>query len=143
MKTTQRNTITIMALALLIAAMPLASAQATVRVRATVKTPHLKYKVTPSSVVVSRNRRVCHHPVRYQETIRLTKKDRKMAKRLARYTGASKRELLELRRDGYSWRKIGRFLNLRPQVVRAAQSKRSWKQFLYGPQVQVVRCGNH
>ena len=139
MNTTQRNLAGLMALALLIAMAPMNQASATVRVRASVKTPHLTVRVdnTPRAYNYS------HIKQRHNQrrvAVRIDKQDRRIAKRLARVTAYSKRELLGMRRDGLSWNRIGRYLNLRPQVVRAAKNAASWERYLHGGQRRHVRC---
>lgn len=143
MNTTQRNLIGLMALALIIAMTPVTTASAAVRVRASVNTPHLSFQVnTHRPAVVYGERRV--RTVHPRAVIRITKQDKRMAKRLARYTGYSKRELLDMRRSGYNWKRIGRYLNLRPQVVKAARSARSWERFLNrGCQVAYGKHSRH
>ena len=69
-------------------------------------------------------------PGRYQEQYRVTQKDRKIAGRLGRYTGVSKRELVQLKKQGYSWNEIGRWLGISPKVVRAAKSNHKWERFI-------------
>ena len=142
MNTTQRNFIGLMALALLIALAPVTQAQAKVVVRATVKTPHLSVKVSNTPVArryVHLTPRVTHRQV----LVRIDKQDRQMARRLASISGATRGEILELRRDGYTWNQIGRFLNLNPRAVRAARHAISWNRYLDFGRHTVVRCGNH
>ena len=82
-------------------------------------------------------------PARYHQEFRVTKRDKKIARRLGRYTGVPKRELIQLRKQGYSWREIGRWLGVSRRVVRAAKSHASWRHFLdrnrYGRYCEVGR----
>lgn len=142
MNTTQRNLIGLMALALLISMTPVQQASAKTRLRATVNTPHLSVRVSNHQAPVYRYKHLKQRSVRRHFVVRINKQDRKMAKRLARYTGSSKGELVRLRKSGYTWREIGRYLDLRPRVVRAARHADTWEDFLYGG-CHVVRCGTH
>ena len=73
----------------------------------------------------------------------MTKRDKKIARRLSRYTGVPKRELIHLCKQGYTWREIGRWLGVPRRVVRAARTHASWKHFLnqgrYGRYCEVGR----
>lgn len=142
MNTTQRNFAGLMALALLIALAPVGKAQAKVVVRASVATPHLSVRVNPTPVAYY-YKHLKPRPVRTRVIVRIDKQDRKMARRLARVSNYSKKELLEMRRDGYSWNQIGSFLNLNPRAVRAARHAMSWERYLGERRHTVVRCGNH
>lgn len=139
MNTTQRNFAGLMALALLIAMAPMNQASATVKVRASIRTPHLSVRVNPTPVAYKYKHLNKRHG-RHYVAVRLTKQDRRMAKRLARVTAYSKHELLEMRRDGLSWKRIGRYLNLRPQMVRAAKHAGTWERYLHGGRQRHVRC---
>lgn len=141
MNATNRNLIGLMALALIIAMTPIQQASAKVRVRAAFNTPHLSVQVNTARPAIrygERRIQPSHRPA----VIHVSKQDKRMAKRLARYTGYSKRELLDMRRAGYSWKRIGRYLDLSPRVVKAARNARSWDRFLYSGR-NVVRCGTH
>jgi hypothetical protein len=142
MTTQKKNILTLSALALLLTLAPLSQATAKVVVRASVGTPHYAVKVNTSPVKY-KYRQGKHRVVVKQKHVRLTKQDRKMAKRLARVSYYSKREILELRRDGYSWKRIGRLLNLDPRAVRAARHAVSWNRYLDFGRPTVVRCGTH
>jgi hypothetical protein len=50
----------------------------------------------------------------------ITKRDRKIAKRLSKMTGYRKRLLLDLRRDGLSWYRIAAILEVPPRLLRVA-----------------------
>ncbi len=126
MKTNKRqltnwNLLTLSLLALLLVGANDASAR--VRVRATVYTPYGAVRIDNS------------HSGRYSAPRRhlnytITRQDRRIAKRLARYTGVSKREILRLRRQGYRWSEIGRRLDVSRRVVRAAKHQDTWQRFL-------------
>lgn len=141
MNTKQSHFIGLMALALLIAMAPVGKAAAALKVRATVTTPHIAVRVDTDSGPAVRYNHLRPLPARHGAVVRLDRQDRRMARRLAQYTGLSRRELLQMRQHGYSWQEIGSWLNLRPQVVRAAASSDSWERFLHGGRpVKVVRC---
>lgn len=117
------------ALALLLTIGAVDEAQARIRVKATVRTPYGRVHVDNGPY---RHTRVYRQalPVRHYEYYQVTKRDRKIARRLARYTGVPKTELIQLRRVGYSWGEIGRWLDVPRQVVRAARSGKSWRRFM-------------
>ncbi len=106
-------------------------AQATVRVRATVRTPYGAVHVDNRPSQRYWRVRAPRVPVQRYHEVRLTRHDRKIAKRLAWYTGVPKREILTMKRQGYYWSEIGRWLDVPRQVVRAAKHKRSWRRFLH------------
>jgi hypothetical protein len=86
-------------------------ADAGLKVRARLGGPHFGVVLDshPRKVAVRRH-------LRY-ERIHLTQADRKIARRLARKTPYSKRVFLDLRRNGYSWRRIGAMLDIPRWVV--------------------------
>ena len=130
MKTKQASIIGLLTLVLIAGAAVVDEALADVKVRATLTTPHVRLHVTnaPAGAYrhVVRGYRPYHYRVRYD----VSRRDRLMATRLARYTGISRRELLDLKRYGYSWREIGRWYEIPRQIVRAASDNRSWQRFL-------------
>jgi hypothetical protein len=69
-------------------------------------------------------------PIRVRGHFKIQKQDRMIARRLARYTGMPARELIGMKRLGYNWFEIGRWLYLPRPVVRAAMHERSWRRFL-------------
>jgi len=69
-------------------------------------------------------------PHRHHVHLEIKKSDRRIARRLARYTGHSFRVLIDLKRHGYHWVEIGRRAGVPPRVVRAARHARSWSAFL-------------
>ena len=131
--------LTVLSLTLLGA--PAANAQTKVRVQAKVQTPVGVIHVSNTPSV--RYRELPPRPVlpspRY--VVKITAQDRQIARRLARYTGAEKQRLLNLKREGYTWVQIGQWLDLSPRAVRAAHSQVAWNRFLDDQHV-VIRCGN-
>ncbi len=118
-------------------------AEAGVRVKAKVRTPYGVVRVDTGHSERYRSERYrtvrrAPLPVRRHVEYRVTKQDRKIAQRLASYTGISKRQLLKLKRQGYRWNEIGRWYELPRQMVRAAKHKRSWKDY-----VNADRHGQH
>lgn len=141
MNSKQSKFIGLTALALLIALAPLHQAAAALKVRATVTTPHLAVRVDTDSGPAFRYGHLRPLTARYGVMVRLDRQDRRIARRLAEHTGLSRQELLQMRLHGYSWQEIGGWLNLRPQVVRAAADADSWERFLHGQRPgRVVRC---
>jgi len=145
MKTLKMTFISLPVLALLLAVGSADEAQARIRVKGTLRTPHAIVHVDNGAFHHTRGYRQAF-PVRYEERIRVSKRDRKMARRLGRYTGVPKRELIQLRKQGYSWREIGRWLGVPRKAVRAAKKHSSWKRFLerqrYGHYCEVGRYYN-
>jgi hypothetical protein len=143
MKTLKMTFICFPALALLLTAVAVDEAQARIRVRGTLQTPHAVVHVDNGAY---RHGRVYRQalPVRYYERVRVSQNDRKIARRLARYSGVPQRELIQLRKEGYSWREIGRWLGVPRKVVHAAKKQSSWKRFLnrhrYGLYSEIGRC---
>lgn len=104
-------------------------AQARIRVQATVKTPYGRVQIDNGAYHHTRGYRRAL-PVRHYEDYRVSKRDRNIARRLGRFTGVPKRELVQLRRQGYSWSEIGRWLDVPRKVVKAAKNGKSWKRFM-------------
>lgn len=128
---TQLKSISLITAVLVVTFMGVQAAEAKIKVRAKIRTPHVGIQVNtgPSAhrpVVVRRVSTAPRHYVRYE----VTKKDRKVAKRLAKFTGASKSELVSLRKQGYRWTEIGAGLDLPRSAVYAAMDSASWKRFL-------------
>ncbi len=130
MKTQQKIIIGLMGLALLIGPGTVRDANAKLRGKIALRTPginiriggpdyryHTRYKRKPMFV---RNHRMMVVSVR----------DREVARRLSGYTGVRTRELIQLRRFGYRWNEIARWLSLPRHTVRAAMHHRTWKRFL-------------
>lgn len=112
MKTLKQNSrAALMALSLMIlmgAALAASSAEAGVNVKVRINTPAVK--ATLHSGGHGPGLRVQVQPQRHQ--FRITKFDRKVARKLARRTAYNKQELLRLKRDGYSWAQVGNILHL-------------------------------
>lgn len=131
MKTRFLSPLILSALILLAVTVAGSDARAEVRVGLTVRTPGLLVSVGDAGLVVAGR----HRPVRVPRAVPIVhvdREDRRVARRLADYTGVDERELLRLRRHGWSWREIGRELGLSGRVVRAAATERSWRAFLDG-----------
>lgn len=121
--------ISLVTLVLLISLGAADQAQARIRVKATLRTPNVQVSVDNGAYNHSPRYRQAL-PARYHQKVRISKRDKNVAKRLARYTGTPKRELIQLRKQGYSWREIGRWLGISRKVVRAAKTQASWRHFL-------------
>lgn len=136
MKTMRMNmllvVILILSMILIVSVGGVAKAKADVRVQATLRTPAVRVSVDSSPRYHTERRVVRRTPVTMQrrEIVRLTKQDRRIAKRLAWYTDVPKRELISLRKRGYEWMEIGMWLELPRSVVHAAYDQHSWKRFL-------------
>lgn len=102
--------------------------QAEIRVRAGVHTPNLDleirtgrdYPPAPRPVPI-RHRSVIVQPPVY---VVITGEDKAIAKRLSAMTGYRKHLLLDLRRDGLGWYRIGAILEIPPRLVRVAMAPR-------------------
>ena len=129
MKTLKMTFISLPVLVLLLTLGAADEAQARIRVKGTLRTPHGFIQVDNGAYHHTRGYRQAA-PARYVERVRVTKKDRKIAGRLGRYTGVPKRELIQLRKQGYSWREIGRWLGVPRRVVRAAKNQASWRHLM-------------
>jgi hypothetical protein len=112
-------------LALSILTVP-ASAQARVRIGVKVNTPIGTAVVHSGGHGSGLQIRV---PARHHRVI-ITKTDRRIARKLSKRTQYSKRELLQLRRVGYSWNEVGRLLRLPKRLMRSVLHS------------QRIKCGN-
>lgn len=126
------NTLRMMLLSLgtLIAFLAPVSAQAgtrDVQIRARVRVPGV-------SVEIGHRHRDGYNNSRHLRVDRnyhnQNKEDRKIARRLASYSGIPKYKIMRLRDRGLRWTEIGYRLNLPRQVVRAAYSAKSWRRFM-------------
>lgn len=119
------------ALALLVGPALVRDAEAEVRFNATLHTPNMSVRIgnVPSGRYGSY--RAGHLPIRRDRHYKILKRDKQIARRLARYTGAASAELIRLRAFGYNWLEIGRWLRLPDRVVRAAFNQRSWNRFVH------------
>jgi len=124
--------LSLMALALLVLALPgiARDAEAVITVRASLHTPNVRVGVGNTSYSRYRHARVVRIPVRRRTYYRIAKHDLRIAQRLAWYTGVPAKKLIRLRRNGYRWFEIGRWLDLPRPVVQAAMHKKSWNRFL-------------
>lgn len=116
-------------------------AAAEVRVGAVLGTPAMKIRIGTAPSCVRTGCVRVPPPMRSNVRFRIGVRDRRIARRLARYTGVPTRELLRIRRRGYRWMEIGRWLRLPRQVVRAAMSQRSWNRFLRRRLIRARRGG--
>jgi hypothetical protein len=142
MKRLRISLLSIAALAVLVVPGMMRDANAGVRVKATVHTPNVTVRIgnTPSSHYRSFVRKPLPTRRVYRHVI-ITQQDRKIARRLARYTGVPARELIFLKSRGFTWVTIGRWLELPRGTVRAAMNQRSWNQFLRHER-QLACCGD-
>lgn len=129
MKTTKTNIVALAALTIILGIGLADKAEAKIRVRGTLQTPHAVIHIDngPAPRIIYRERAL---PVRHYQKAKVNKRDQRMAKRLSWYTGVPKRELIHLKRMGYNWNEIGRWLGVSKRVVKAAKQSRSWERFL-------------
>jgi len=106
------------------------TASAGVRVGATLQTPTVRVRLGQTRVVYTPTCEIEPATIHIHKRGRLSARDHNIAKRLAWYTGVPKRRVIKMRRRGYTWFGVGRFLHLRRGVVRAAMHQRSWNRFL-------------
>ena len=116
-------------LVLLLALSAVDEAQARIRVQATVRTPYMTVQVDNGPYGQARVHRAVL-PVRHLEVRRVSARDRNVARRLSRFTGVPRPELVQLRREGNTWREIGRWLGVPRQVIRASLNGKSWRMFM-------------
>lgn len=139
MKRMRMTLLSLMALALLVAPVIVQAAEAGIRFNVAVSTPHVRVRVgnAPSGYRIYKRG---YLPVRRLIVYKIGTRDRKIALRLAQYTGMPARELVHLRHRGYTWFEIGRWLGLPRPVIRAAMHPRTWKTFLIEER-RLARCG--
>jgi hypothetical protein len=140
MKRMRMNLLSLVALALLVAPVIVQAAEAGIRFDATVNTTHVRVRLGSTPSIHYRIYRRGHLPIRRLRPYRIVMPDRRIAQRFARYTGVPARELIQLRRRGYTWFEIGRWLGLPRRVVVAAMHRRSWNRFLLEER-RLARCG--
>ena len=129
MRTMRLSLLSLLALVFLAGSGIVSDAGAVIRVDATYRSPNVRVRVSNKpSIYPVRTKR--HLPIYAQRHHKISRQDRMMAGRLGRYTGVPARKLIQLKRQGYRWFEIGRWLYLPRPVVRAAQHERSWKRFL-------------
>jgi hypothetical protein len=119
----------------------IADAQAGIRIKATWHTPDVRVQIKGPSSGHHHPYRWGRLPARHHSYFRVSERDRKIARRLAWYTDVPARELIRLRRHGYRWAEIGRWLELPRPVVRAAMHRQSWQRFLR-QQRHLTGCGD-
>jgi len=123
MKTLRMTILSLSAMVLILSPMQSLAATRDSRVRVRVRTPHISQKQQCESThswSLKKDRRFRH----------LSKRDRKMARRLAEYSGFSSYKFMMLRDRGFRWSEIAYRLDLPRQVVRAARNAKSWKRFV-------------
>lgn len=130
MKRMRMSLLSLAALALLAGPGIVQDAKAGIRINATLHTPTVRVCIGNAPSCRYRSCRGGYLPVRVHQYYRVDMRDRKIAHRLARYTGVPSRKLIQLKRRGYHWFEIGRWLHVPRPVVRAAMDHRSWKRFL-------------
>jgi len=141
MKKMRMSMLSLATLALLIGSGIAQDADAEIRVEATVHTPNLRVRVSSTPFDYYRNDKKRQFPARMHRQFKISKRERMIARRLARYTGVPSRELIQLRRQGYRWFEIGRWLQLPRPMVRAALHRHSWNRFLR-EQRRLARCND-
>lgn len=134
MKTTRTTLAAITALTIILGFGALDRAEAAIRVQATLRTPNVDI-VIGNRPAVRRVLPLRPLPVRAHLQAAVTRRDARIARRLARYTGVSRGEILRARRMGYTWREIGRWLDVPVRVLDAAMSSREWNR--------TQSCGRH
>jgi hypothetical protein len=122
--------LSLITLALLTGQATVTDADAKVRVKVTLQTPDARVRISNTSSSHQRIYKTRHLPVRVNIHYRINQQDREIARRLGRYADVPPRELMQLRRQGYRWPEIGRWLYLPRPVVRAAMHQQSWNRFL-------------
>ncbi len=139
MKRMQMSLLSLMAMALLVAPVIVHAAEAGIRFNVTVNKPNVHVRVGNTPTGRYRIYQRGRLPVRKLTLYRISIRDRKIAQRLARYTGVPARELVQLRHRGYTWLEIGCWLGLPRRVVLAAGHPQSWNRFLLGERRLALR----
>ncbi len=96
--------------------------------------------IVPGVSIYAGNVPSCCHEVRYYRRVpprgrvffETTRKERRIARRLAWFSGVPARELIRLRMSGFGWFEIGRIIRVPRPVVRAAMHRRSWNRLVAG-----------
>lgn len=130
MKRMRVSFLSLLVVALVVGSGIVQDAEAEVRFDVTMRTPNVRVRVGNTHPVPYRTVRVRRLPIHGRRLFRISKQDQRIASRLAMYTGVPERELLRLRRYGYQWLEIGRWLHLPRPVIRAAMNKGTWKRFI-------------
>ncbi len=139
MRRMRMSLISLIALAMIAGPMIALDAEAGVRFDATLRTDNMKVRVGNIRSDYYRIQRRRPRLVRRHHSYAIGRQDRKVAYRIGIYAGIPARELVQLRRYGYSWLEIGRWLELPRHAVRAAMHKKSWKRFLRNEQRIAMR----
>jgi len=126
MKTLRMTVLSLSALILFLVPTQSQAATWDLRVRTRVRTPHIR-------VNVGRDNRCADNGYstdrQYRTFPNLTHRERRMARRLAGYTGYPSYKIMMLKNRGFSWSEIAFRLDVPRRVVRAARSERSWRRF--------------
>jgi len=114
-------------------------AEAGLRVRAQVVTPHVQIRVA-SGPDYHYGVRIRDPYVAYQARV-----DRKIARKLAGQTRYGMGVFLDLRSAGHSWQKIGRILHIHPQLIRrtVAAAEADWGYHQNRPNWRHPRGGKY
>ncbi len=129
MRRMQMSLLSVVALILLVVP---GIAEAGIRFNATLFTPDMHISIGNKPSGQYRSYRTGHLQIRRHRHYKVGRRDREIARRLAWYTGVPLRDVIRLKRLGYQWFEIGRWLRVRRPVIRAAMNQRSWNRFLYG-----------
>lgn len=119
----RRDLTTVIAIGIILGVLAASQAKAGIRVNARVRVPG-------GVIQVDHHRHGRPLPRRCLVPREITRHDRKVAGRLARYTGEKKRDILRLRRVGFRWQEIGRWLGISRRTVQAAQHGDTWRLHL-------------
>lgn len=95
-------------------------ASAELRVRAELRTPHVSVRLGNTHDRMLPRRPLLRLRACDDYSVRLSKWDRKVARRMSHMTGVRKGRLLNLRRSGFSWREIGWDIGLSRREIRWA-----------------------
>ena len=141
MKKERMRRMTLAAVTFTVAAVFAAQAGAEIRVAATVNAPGVSIHAS--------NMPSCNNYVRYDRRMPargcvrydITKRDLRIARRLAWYSGVPAREIVRLRRRGFRWFEIGRMIYVPRPVVRAAFHQRTWNRFVREERMHAKRYG--
>jgi hypothetical protein len=143
MKKERMRRMTIAAVTFAAVAVIAMQASAGIRIVASVNTPAASVHVctVPScNYRIDYDRRV---DVRRHAYYEITNRDKRIARRLAYFTGVPARKLVNLRRRGFRWAEIGDMIHLPRPVVRAAFSQKSWDRFLRQERRHAKMYGKH
>ncbi|MBU8922460.1 MAG: hypothetical protein KOO63_11640 [Bacteroidales bacterium] len=139
MRRMRMSLMSLIAIAMIAGPMIALDAEAGVRFDATLRTDNMRVRVGNIRSDYYRIHRRRPVSVRRHKVFAIGRHDRRIAYRIGRYVNIPARELIQLRRYGYSWLEIGRWLELPRPVIHAARSSRSWKRFLRKEERLAVR----